>query len=93
MADDSLLCKVKTCLRVTTAAFDDDEISPLIDACIEDLKGAGVDTDKNKNLVERAIVFYCKGHFGLAPSNEWINIYERLRNALASRTAVTSDEF
>ena len=93
MADDSLLCKVKTCLRVTTAAFDDDEISPLIDACIEDLKGAGVDTDKNKNLVEIAIKFYCKGYFGLEPNIDWINLYERLRNALASRTAVTPDEF
>ena len=85
MADDSLLCKVKTCLRAMTAAFDEDEIIPLIDSCIEDLKGAGVDLNKNENLVECAIKSYCKGYFGLTPNKEWIDIYERLRNALASR--------
>lgn len=85
MADDNLLNKIKTNLRVTTTAFDSDEIYPLINACIEDLKGAGVNTEKNRNLVECAIVFYCRGHFGLAPNNEWIKVYERLKNSLASR--------
>lgn len=85
MADDRLLNKVKTCLRTMTSAFDDDEISPLIDACFEDLRGAGVDTEKNTNLVECAVVFYCKGYFGLTPNNDWIKLYENLRNALASR--------
>lgn len=93
MAEYRLISQVKTCLRVTSTAFDEDEISPLIDACIEDLKGAGVDTEKNKNLVERAIVFYCRGHFGLTPNNEWINIYERLKIALASRKGGEPDEF
>lgn len=85
MADEKLLTRVKTCLRTTTTAFDDDEILPLIDACKSDLKGAGVDLTKNTDLVEQAIIFYCKGYFGLNPVPEWVKQYEKTRDALASR--------
>lgn len=87
MAENNLLARVKTCLRTTTTAFDNDEISPLIDACMDDLKGAGVDLAKNTYLVEQAVIFYCKGYFGLTSNPEWVKQYEKTRDALASRTS------
>ena len=64
----AILNDVKVALRVaaTTTAFDG-EIQDLINAAIADLKLAGVldtkavDTDP---LIKRAIVTYCKSHFG-----------------------------
>lgn len=61
---DSILEKVKTALRVTTSAFDD-EISDMISACLLDLGIAGVtETDTTNALLIRAICTYCKFHFG-----------------------------
>lgn len=88
MAEDNLLIRVRTCLRVTTTAFDDDEICPLIDACFVDLKGAGVNIKKNSELVEQAVIFYCKAYFGLEANNDWVRLYEQTRDALASRKDV-----
>lgn len=62
----TILNSVKLSLRVTTAAFDD-ELTDLIEAAMLDLGVAGVDganaviTDA---LVKRAIITYCRCHFG-----------------------------
>ncbi len=93
MQDNKLLTRVKTCLRVTSAIFDEEEILPLIEAAKIDLEGAGVDVANNyNNLIEQAVVFYCKAYFGTEPKSEWVKSYEALRNALASRRGNT-DEF
>ena len=59
-----MLEKVKTALRITTDAFDD-EITDLISAALADLGIAGVtETDTSNALVNRAVITYCKVHFG-----------------------------
>lgn len=64
MADTTTLAAAKMALRVTTDAFDS-EISGLIDAALLDLGVAGVTNDDTTNaLVLRAVVTYCRLHFG-----------------------------
>lgn len=63
-----MLNKVKLALRITTTAFDGD-LTDLIKAAKDDLEIAGVVNDvlidpEAYPLVARAIVTYCKYHFG-----------------------------
>lgn len=63
-----MLEKVKLALRITTTAFDD-ELIDLIAAAIEDLRVAGIaccvlNDPEAHPLIARAIVTYCKVHFG-----------------------------
>lgn len=59
-----MLDMVKLALRITTDAFDD-ELNELIEAAQLDLGIAGVDIpDEIDAIVSRAIVTYCKIHFG-----------------------------
>lgn len=61
---NTILNRVKTALRITTDAFDQ-EITDLIQACLADLGIAGVTEDDTTNpLIIRAICTYCKYHFG-----------------------------
>lgn len=61
----TMLNKVKLALRVTTDAFDT-EITGLINAAIADLGIVGVDTliTTEDALLTRAIITYCRVHFG-----------------------------
>lgn len=76
--------KVKTALRVTTTAYDD-EIQDLIDAAQIDLQIAGVivpaPLDK---IVTRAIITYCKMSFGLPDD------YDRLKASYDEQKAQLS---
>lgn len=61
-----MLEKVKLALRITTNAFDT-ELTDLISAALLDLGLAGVNefsSDTADPLVIRAVVTYCKVHFG-----------------------------
>lgn len=59
-----MLDMVKLALRITTDAFDN-ELNELIEAAQLDLGIAGVDIpDEIDAIVSRAIVTYCKIHFG-----------------------------
>lgn len=59
-----MLEKVKLALRITTDAYDS-ELNDLIDAAQLDMGIAGVVIpDELDALVSRAIVTYCKLHFG-----------------------------
>lgn len=61
---NAILNRVKTALRITTDAFDQ-EIIDLVNACLADLGIAGVTEDDTENpLIIRAICTYCKYHFG-----------------------------
>lgn len=69
---NTILEKVKVALRITTDDFDT-ELTDLINACLLDLGIAGVvvpytpTTDSyvlDNELVIRAIITYCKVHFG-----------------------------
>ena len=60
----SMLEKVKMALRITTSAYDD-ELTDLIESAKLDLGVAGVISDGVDELLERAIITYCKCNFGL----------------------------
>jgi hypothetical protein len=61
-----MLSKVKLALRITTDAFDS-ELTDLINAALLDLGIAGVnefEATTTDALIIRAVITYCKGHFG-----------------------------
>lgn len=59
------LGKVKMALRISTTAYDD-ELTDLMEAAQQDLGVAGVVIPEELDaLVTRAIITYCKVHFGL----------------------------
>jgi len=66
----SMLTDVKTALRVTTNAYDD-EVNDLIESAKKDLEIAGVVIPEPiPHVVTTAIKTYCKLHFGTPnPSN------------------------
>ena len=90
-----MLQKVKTALRLKNPAFDD-EIEGLIAAAKADLRLVGIkwqdeepsaDGEEPKAgdpLVERAVILYCKGHFGYIEGGErYIKAYDLLKCSLS----------
>lgn len=77
-----MLEKVKRAMRISTSVFDE-ELGELIDAGIDDLEIAGVDARANRDmpLVSRAVITYCKAHFG-EPDQ-----YDRLKAAYDEQKA------
>lgn len=81
-----MLYKVKTALRITTPAFDE-EITDLISAALADLGIAGVtETDTSNALINRAVITYCKVHFGDLDTAE----YDRLKASYDEQKAQLS---
>lgn len=80
--------KIKASLRVKTDVFDELEILPLIDAAKQDLRRSGIDyyTHTERELCDRAIIIYCKIHFGAgAPDAEQLSeVHETLKAFLAT---------
>lgn len=76
---NTILEKVKLALRIVTDDFNN-EITDLINACLLDLGIAGIenhiDTTSLNALTERAVITYCRAHFGDANSSEE---YDRLK--------------
>lgn len=58
-----MLAKVKLALRLTTSAYDA-EITDLISAALADLGLVGIEIDQADALIIRAVVTYCRAHFG-----------------------------
>lgn len=84
MAENTTLNAVKLSLRVSTDAFDA-EIESLINAALLDLGVAGVTKDDVTDaLVLRAVVTYCRLHFG-EPDD-----YERLKESYDEQKAQMS---
>ena len=80
----ALLLKVKTALRITTDAFDD-ELTDLIAAAQIDLQIAVVVIPEELDaIVKRAIVTYCKMNFGLPDD------YDRLKRSYDEQKAQLS---
>lgn len=77
-----MLEQVKRALRITTSVFDE-ELGELIEAGLDDLGIAGVDARENqdKPLISRAVITYCKVHFG-EPDQ-----YDRLKAAYDEQKA------
>lgn len=64
MADSTLTSKAKLALKISTTDFDS-EIGDLVDACLKDLKIAGVETLTTTDvLIIRAVCTYCRMSWG-----------------------------
>lgn len=81
---NEMLQKVKVALRITTDAFDD-EITSLIDSAHLDMGIAGVTITENE-LINRAVITYCKLHFGDLDTAE----YDRLKASYDEQKAQMS---
>ena len=88
-----MLEKVKTALRVSGTAFDD-EVADLIDAAKYDLMGAGVKVDDADPLHVQAITCFVKSRFGYEDPQQadrfWA-AYEQHKIHLAIVAGVTDD--
>lgn len=83
-----MIDKAKLALRISTGFFDD-EISDLIESAKDDLRYSGVkdekvDTENPDALITRAVITYCKAHFGYDnPDKEGlIKAYESIKTHL-----------
>ena len=87
----ALLLKVKTALRVSTTAYDD-EIQDLIDAAQIDLQIAGVVVPAALDpIVTRAIITYCKMSFGLPDDYDRLKAsYDEQKAQLSTATGWTN---
>lgn len=80
-----MLKKVKTALRITTTAYDE-ELTDLIEASKLDLGIAGVKIPADiDQLVTRAIITYCKMSFGLPED------YDKLKQSYDEQKAQMSN--
>ena len=85
-----MLEKVKMALRITTDAFDD-ELTDLINSAKLDLGIAGVVVPETLDaIVERAIITYCKVHFGEPDDYDRIKAsYDEQKAQLSMATGYT----
>ncbi len=58
-----MLDRVKLAMRITTDAYDE-EFNSLINAALLDLGIAGVTITDSDELIRRAVITYCRLHFG-----------------------------
>ena len=86
----STLDNVKMALRITTTAYDS-ELTYLIAAAKLDLGVAGVIVPESLDaLVERAIITYCKLHFGIPDDAERLKrAYDEQKAQLVTATGYT----
>ena len=85
------LAEVKTALRVTTTAYDD-EITSLMDSAMQDLGVAGVEFDVVDDIVKTAVITYCKLHFGRVSDRDYANLkksYDEQKAQLSMCTGYT----
>lgn len=82
--------KVKTALRISTSAFDD-ELTDLIEASKLDMGVAGVEVPSTiDELVQRAIITYCKMSFGLPEDYDRLKAsYDEQKAQLSNATGYT----
>lgn len=83
-----MLEKVKTALRISNSAFDE-EIEDLIEGAQMDLVQAGVSSEKAADeedpLIRRALIIYCKANFGMdsPDADRFAASYESLKHHLS----------
>lgn len=81
---DNVINSIKLALRITTDAFNT-ELTDLLNAALLDLGIAGVTNDDiNDPLILRAVITYCKLHFG-QPDD-----YDRLKRSYDEQKAQLS---
>ena len=84
------LDKVKMALRITTTAYDD-ELTDLIEAAMLDMGIAGVILPSSLDeLCSRAVITYCKMHFGLPEDADRLKrSYDEQKAQLVTATGYT----
>lgn len=85
----AILDDVKTALRISLSneAFDG-EVTDLIEAVTDDLVRVGVAVDvmaQPEGIIKRAIIAYCKGHFGYdnPEAERFLAAYDMMRQELS----------
>lgn len=80
---------VKLNLRVSGKDFDEAEIKPLIAAALAELRRQGViNQPEGDPLIFRAVIFYCKAHFGFDKDG---SRYEAAFDKLAAAMSLTAE--
>jgi len=89
---------VKLALRISTDAFDR-EISDLIAAALADLAAAGIRVPESADaldpLTSRAVITYCRVHFGSPYEYEWTRLkssYDEQKAQLSMASGHTDQE-
>lgn len=86
-----MLTRVKLALRITTDLFDS-ELTDLINAAMLDLGIAGVSGEEADPLIARAIITYCKIHFGEPSDRDFDRLkaaYDEQKAQLSTATGYT----
>lgn len=88
---DNVLNSIKLALRITTDAFNA-ELVDLLNAALLDLGIAGVTNDSTSDpLVLRAVITYCKLHFGQPDDYDRLKrSYDEQKAQLATATGYTT---
>ena len=91
MADQTTIDAVKLNLRIVTDAFDS-EIESLIDAALLDMGIAGITNDEITDaLVFRAVVTYCRLHFGQPEDFDRLKAaYDEMKAQMSMATGYTT---
>lgn len=91
MADQTTIDAVKLNLRIVTDAFDS-EIGSLIDAALLDMGIAGITNDEVTDaLVFRAVVTYCRLHFGQPEDFDRLKAaYDEMKAQMSMATGYTT---
>lgn len=85
-----MIDKVKLALRVSTSAFDS-EIEGLIAAGKRDLELAGVIVADDDPLIIRAIITYCRVHFGSPDDFDRLKLsYDEQKAQMSMATGYTN---
>ena len=87
-----MLEKVRNALRIKTHAHDD-ELSDLIKSALLDLGIAGVDPDNMDELVQTAIITYCKMRSGIPEDYDKLKAaYDEMKAQMSNATGYTTWE-
>lgn len=88
---DNVINSIKLALRITTDAFNA-ELTDLYNAALLDLGIAGVTNDDiNDPLILRAVITYCKLHFGQPDDYDRLKrSYDEQKAQLATATGYTT---
>lgn len=78
-----LIEEIKRDIRVKSSAADG-EIKGLIEACLAEMRLAGVHITQLDALAKQAVILYCKGHYGYDEKTDgFLMAYRALRDAMA----------
>ena len=79
-----LLPDARLWIRRSSASGLDEELLQTIAACLYDLDVVGVDVRFNDPLIQQAVKFYVKSHFGSSDDSEkWDKAYDKVKDSLS----------